>query len=146
MTDHLADGRGEPLPFNIFKIILAPGDRQIIHQRVKDRFLQMLETGLIDEVRGLYNRGDLNACIPSMRMVGYRQIWRYLEGELDYEQMCEFAIVATRQLAKRQLTWCRSEQNAHWFDSTDKDVLNKMLKSLRENTDFSRNCNILTGT
>ena len=146
MTEHLADGRGESLPFNIFKIILATENRQIIHQRVKDRFLQMLESGLVEEVRGLYNGGHLNASMPSVRMVGYRQIWRYLEGELDYEQMCEFAIVATRQLAKRQMTWYRSEQNAHWFDSTDKDVLDKVLKSLRENTDFSRIYNILTGT
>jgi tRNA dimethylallyltransferase len=146
MTDHFTDGRRGALPFNVFKIILAPDDRQIIHERVKVRFLQMLDAGLLDEVRGLYGRGDLNASLPSMRMVGYRQIWRYLEGELAYEQMCEYAIVATRQLAKRQITWCRSEQNARWFDSSDRNMLDKILKSLQDNPDFSCMCNILTGT
>ena len=146
MTDHFADGRCQPFACNVFKIILAPQDRQRIHERGKLRFLQMLDAGLIEEVRGLYQRGDLHASLPSMRMVGYRQIWQYLDGQLEYQQMCEYAIVATRQLAKRQMTWCRSEQDARWYDSTDRDVLNKILKSLRENPDFSTGCNILTGT
>jgi tRNA dimethylallyltransferase len=76
----------------------------------------MLEAGFLDEVRALRARGDLHRDLPSMRCVGYRQAWSHLEGEIDRTEMCRKAIVATRQLAKRQLTWLRQESDALWYD------------------------------
>ena len=89
-------------------IALIPSDRQWLHDRIAKRFDQMLASGFIDEVQRLKNRGDLDAEMPSMRIVGYRQAWEYLEGKTDFKTMREKAIAATRQLAKRQLTWLRS--------------------------------------
>ena len=126
-----------PLDADITRIILNPADRSIIHERVKQRFMQMLRDGLVDEVQGLYQRGDLNAGMPSMRMVGYRQIWQYLEGQNTYEEMVNSAIVATRQLAKRQMTWLRKEQDAHWLDSENKTVINQVLELIGENHNLS---------
>jgi tRNA dimethylallyltransferase len=90
---------------------LLPTDRKVLHQRIAQRFNQMLEQGLIDEVRRLRDRGDLSPALPSIRCVGYRQVWEYLESEQtasDYSRMHEKGLAATRQLAKRQLTWLRS--------------------------------------
>ena len=137
ISELFAQGTARPLPFEVFKIALSPQDRGIIHDKVKVRFLQMLDAGLVDEVRGLFERGDLNPGMPSLRMVGYRQIWRFLDGLLDREQMIEHAIVATRQLAKRQLTWLRKEENAYWIDSQQSDVLEKVLKYLGKNQNLS---------
>lgn len=100
-------------------IAIAPQDRSLLHQRISDRFHGMLAQGFIDEVKTLYNRGDLHKDLPSMRAVGYRQVWQYLDGELDYNAMQDRSIIATRQLAKRQLTWLRSWPNLQWFDSED---------------------------
>ena len=100
----------------IEKIILAVEDRAVLHRRIEQRFLQMLERGFIDEVEKLRQRGDLTLAMPSMRCVGYRQIWQYLEGELSREQMIAKAIAATRQLAKRQLTWLRKQPADAAFD------------------------------
>jgi len=86
---------------------LAPVDRQVLHQRIAERFRQMLAAGLVDEVEKLYRRGDLHTELPSIRAVGYRQVWAYLAGEIDFATMTEHGIAATRQLAKRQLTWLR---------------------------------------
>jgi tRNA dimethylallyltransferase len=86
---------------------LAPVDRQVLHARIAARFQQMLDAGFIDEVDRLYRRGDLHAELPSIRAVGYRQVWAYLAGEIDFETAVEQGIAATRQLAKRQLTWLR---------------------------------------
>lgn len=133
MSEHFSQATATPLSYKVIKIITTPKDRGVIHDQVKRRFLQMLEDGLIHEVKGLYERGDLTPAMPSMRLVGYRQVWRYLEGLLDYKQMVENAIVATRQLAKRQLTWLRREQDAHWFESQDDHILGKILKFLEEN-------------
>ena len=88
----------------------------------------MIELGFVDEVRRLYERGDLSPALPSMRLVGYRQIWRYLEGSVDYRQMLDQGIVATRQLAKRQITWLRTESQARWFDSGDPGITDNILK------------------
>ena len=88
----------------------------------------MLDEGFIDEVKSLRARGDLDLDKPSMRSVGYRQVWQYLDGESDYEEMRFKGIVATRQLAKRQLTWLRSEQNLNWINSDEKDFNNNALK------------------
>jgi tRNA dimethylallyltransferase len=97
----------QALPYDIVRVALIPSDRTLLHIRIKDRFQQMLELGLIDEVRTLQTRDDLSPELPSVRTVGYRQVWEYLTGGLTYNQMVEQAIAATRQLAKRQLTWLR---------------------------------------
>lgn len=99
------------------KLILAPTERSLLHQQIEQRFDAMLAAGLIAEVEDLYQRGDLNLNLPALRAVGYRQVWQYLAGELNYTEMRYKAIVATRQLAKRQLTWLRAETQATWFDS-----------------------------
>ena len=93
----------------------------------------MLELGFVDEVRRLMDRGDLNLGMPSMRCVGYRQVWEYLEGKMDYDTMVEKAIIATRQLAKRQMTWLRKEQNCNFFDvnkTNPAEILKKLKNSL----------------
>ena len=87
---------------------VAPAERAELHRRIEARFRLMLEQGLLDEVRRLHARGDLHPGLPSVRSAGYRQAWEYLEGRMAYGEMVERAIMATRQLAKRQLTWMRS--------------------------------------
>jgi tRNA dimethylallyltransferase len=119
-----------PLPYKIIKIILAPTDRIRLHEQLRLRFLSMLEHGLIEEVEQLYQRGDLNAAKPSIRMVGYRQVWHYLTGGGEYHSMVEDSITATRRLAKRQVTWLRAEHNADWFDCDDPRLLEKVLNLL----------------
>lgn len=101
----------EAFPYRLLKIALIPEDREWIRELAAIRFNLMLEDGFVDEVRRLHQRDDLHADLPSIRCVGYRQAWQYLEGELDYEEMIERAVIATRQLAKRQMTWLRSEKN-----------------------------------
>ena len=99
------------LPFNLRFLAIVPADRAILHDRIALRFRQMLADGLLEEVGHLHNRGDLVESLPSIKSVGYRQVWQHLEGQLDYDQMVEKSIIATRQLAKRQLTWLRSWEN-----------------------------------
>lgn len=131
LSELWAEQSGEVLPFQITKLVVAPADRAILHERIARRFDLMLKQGFIAEVERLYHRGDLSLELPSMRCVGYRQAWRYLDGELDHETMREKAIVATRQLAKRQYTWLRSEELAHWFDPAEGQLLEKALKILK---------------
>ena len=104
------------------KLILAPSDRAVLHQRIEMRLAQMMQAGFLEEVQGLYARGDLKASDSAMRAVGYRQLWSLCAGELSYPQAMQAALVATRQLAKRQLTWLRAEPEATWFDSQDGSV------------------------
>jgi tRNA dimethylallyltransferase len=104
----LQSGRAAPLPFELATFAIVPGDRGELHRRIAGRLDRMLQAGLVDELRGLRERYSLTADSPSMRSVGYRQAWGYLEGEYDAAQMRERALAATRQLAKRQLTWLRS--------------------------------------
>ena len=99
-----------PCPFDLLQIAVIPPDRLELHETIRTRFQQMLAAGLVDEVKQLYERGDLQAGLPSLKAVGYRQVWSYLAGKVDYETMTEKAIIATRQLAKRQFTWLRSWQ------------------------------------
>ncbi|MEH6457350.1 MAG: tRNA (adenosine(37)-N6)-dimethylallyltransferase MiaA, partial [Cocleimonas sp.] len=99
------------LPYRLLKIALIPEEREWIRELADIRFRQMLDDGFIDEMKALHARDDLHADLPSIRCVGYRQAWQYLEGTLDYEEMIERAVIATRQLAKRQMTWMRSEKN-----------------------------------
>jgi tRNA dimethylallyltransferase len=132
MSDLLDDATREPLGCRVIKIIIAPADRDVLKQRIKIRFEAMLAAGLEDEVRGLYERGDLHAGLPSMRMVGYRQVWRYLAGQLDRADMIAHAVVATRQLAKRQMTWFRGETGAGRFDSLDPLLYERVLSYLEQ--------------
>jgi len=96
------------LPYRILPIALIPSDRAVLHQRIATRFKHMLEQGLVDELRALRQHYYLHPNLPSMRCVGYRQAWQFIEGEIDQAQLLETGIAATRQLAKRQLTWLRS--------------------------------------
>ncbi len=116
------------LPFSLCQIALLPRQRSTLHERIARRFAGMLAAGLVDEVSGLRNRGDLNPSMPSVRAVGYRQVWRYLDGEISYDEMIDKAIVATRQLAKRQLTWLRSWPDLQELDSDDDKLLERTLK------------------
>lgn len=103
-------------------------ERQWLHQRIEQRFRQMLEQGVLDEVRQLRLRPDLHADLPSIRAVGYRQIWQYLAGELDYASMLAQGVAATRQLAKRQITWLRSWQGLQPLDPVAPNLLDQLLK------------------
>ena len=118
------------LPYQVTNLAVAPVDRAILHERIALRFVRMLEEGFLDEVKSLYSRGDLTTSLPSVRSVGYRQVWSYLDGELSYNDMIERGIVATRQLAKRQLTWLRSWPDTHWLDSLSGDLLGDALRVL----------------
>ena len=109
-------GSGQGLGYRVLKIVVSPQSRKELHARIEQRFNQMLDEGFMDEVKALRARGDLNPSLPAMRCVGYRQAWSYLEGEITYEEMCRKALAATRQLAKRQLTWLRQESGALWYD------------------------------
>lgn len=120
---------GESLPYDVYQFAIAPKDRNVLHQRIEARFKQMLTCGFEDEVKALYERGDLHEDLPSVRCVGYRQMWSYLSGEIDYDEMVYRGICATRQLAKRQITWLRGWDNIHWLDSEEpKQSLDTVLQ------------------
>ena len=123
------------LPYRVVKLAVAPAERAELHRRIEQRFRAMLEEGLIEEVEGLYRRGDLDPSLPALRAVGYRQVWEYLSGHLDYTEMVERGIIATRQLAKRQFTWLRSETGLHWLDSLDPERSAQALKRLQSAID-----------
>ncbi|MBA56573.1 MAG: tRNA (adenosine(37)-N6)-dimethylallyltransferase MiaA [Pseudomonadales bacterium] len=125
-------GNFDDFPYRVVNLAVCP-ERAVLHQRIADRFHQMLEEGFFDEVKSLYLRGDLSPDLPSMRAVGYRQAWDCLDGKLSYAEMVERGIIATRQLAKRQITWLRSWKDLHWLDSLDPNLLEKVLKILSAN-------------
>jgi len=131
LTELTNKGNKKPFPFPIKKIILFPNNREEVHERVKRRFIKMLKIGLVEEVKFFYDRGDLSLDLPSMRLVGYRQIWHYLDNQISYSEMEEHSIIATRQLAKRQMTWCRAEKSAEWFDPYKSDIFPKILGNLK---------------
>ena len=110
---------GETLPYNVQQFAIAPATREQLHQRIALRFEQMMAAGFEAEARALFERGDLHTDLPSVRCVGYRQMWSYLEGEIDYDEMVYRGICATRQLAKRQMTWLRGWESVHWLDSDE---------------------------
>lgn len=120
----------EPLPYRIIKLAVAPADRSVLHERIALRFEQMLRDGFIEEVEALRRRGDLHLDLPALRAVGYRQLWEFLEGDIDYTEMVERGIIATRQLAKRQFTWLRAESTLTLFDSLERRLQDKALKYL----------------
>lgn len=122
------------LPYRVVKIIIAPPDRKLLHGVIAERFMAMLEQGFITEVEALYQRGDLNETMPAIRAVGYRQVWSYLQGEIDQATMIDTAIIATRQLAKRQFTWLRKETDALCFTTGQSDLLAEVLAALAKTT------------
>jgi tRNA dimethylallyltransferase len=127
MSDWLKQNKPEGLPHRFIKQIVAPADRSVLHQRIEQRFDQMLAQGFVEEVEKLRLRPDLNLNKPSMRSVGYRQIWQYLDGEFELEKARLKAIVATRQLAKRQFTWLRAVQDAQWTDTLNSSDITRLI-------------------
>ncbi len=124
-------GRGN-LPYTLRYLAVAPAERSVLHERIAIRFAQMLEAGFIDEVAALHARGDLDVSMPSVRAVGYRQAWDYLEGKLSHAEMVERGVIATRQLAKRQFTWLRGwDAEVEWLDSLDPKRFEQALKRLQ---------------
>ena len=122
MSEAWAQGREAALPYRVLSLALMPSDRQVLHDRIAQRFDVMLGMGLLEELTGLRERYDLNPELPSMRCVGYRQAWSYQVGEYGYDEMRDRGIFATRQLAKRQLTWLRSMADTVVLDCLDEQV------------------------
>lgn len=120
-------------PFDFIKLIVAPEQRSTLHDKIALRFKQMLAAGFLDEVNALRVRGDLDESMPSVRCVGYRQAWAYLNGEYDYQTMEDKAIAATRQLAKRQFTWLRKEADARRLTSESSGLLEIALRHCYSN-------------
>jgi tRNA dimethylallyltransferase len=117
MSQHFSKTIEPPsLPYRLMKLALLPSDRAVLHVRIAERFEAMLEHGLVDEVRHLRRAYHLNQSMPSMRCVGYRQAWEFIEGNLDSAELREKGIAATRQLAKRQMTWLRSMREVDYLD------------------------------
>jgi len=133
MSDWYKKDQGQALKYNTLKIIISPEDRSVLHERIAMRFKNMLKQGFLDEMRELMANPKNHSELPSMRSVGYRQAWEHLEGTTNTEEFIFKGIVATRQLAKRQLTWLRKEEQAIWLDPTQKNYLNQLQQLV---TDF----------
>ena len=131
LTELCRVARDEFMPLRSINLIIAPAVRALLHQRIAARFQAMLEQGFIAEVERLRARGDLHPDTPAMRAVGYRQVWDYLDGMGDHALLVERGTAATRQLAKRQLTWLRAETDATWLDSDAGNLLDAALGRLR---------------
>ncbi|EER47833.1 tRNA delta(2)-isopentenylpyrophosphate transferase [Actinobacillus minor NM305] len=117
MTELTAE-QGESLPYDVLQFAIAPQERAVLHERIEQRFHKMIALGFEEEVKKLYARSDLHIDLPSIRCVGYRQMWEYLQGEISLDEAIFKGICATRQLAKRQITWLRSWQSElTWLDS-----------------------------
>lgn len=123
LTQLHQEAQYDACPYNLLKIGLLPEERSWLHERIAWRFGIMLEQGFVDEVKQLYGRGDLSSELPAIRSVGYRQVWDYLSDNIDFNTMQERGIVATRQLAKRQITWLRSEKDLNVFNAQKKHDL-----------------------
>lgn len=135
MSQLQKEQKAEPLPYHVLKLALVPSERAVLHQRIEKRFKQMLENGLIDEVKTLQERGDLHEDLPAIRAVGYRQVWDYLNGRIVYNEMEERGVIATRQLAKRQFTWLRSEKDLISYDSSQlsiQQIQESVLKTVKQ--------------
>ncbi|HEY5929090.1 MAG TPA: tRNA (adenosine(37)-N6)-dimethylallyltransferase MiaA, partial [Burkholderiales bacterium] len=132
MSELMAGGRQADLPYRLIPVALIPGERGELHARIASRFEEMLELGLINEVRGLREDYVLKPDLPSMRCVGYRQVWQYLDGEFTLAGMREKAISATRQLAKRQLTWLRGMPEVKVFDCLDENLQEQVERHIEE--------------
>jgi len=131
LTEHFKEQKQAKLPYNVVQLAISPKERSTLHQRIEKRFHQMIEQGFITEVEELQARGDMHLDLPSMRCVGYRQALKYLLGDYTYEVMVDKSIIATRQLAKRQLTWLRSNAQVVWYKSEDNRLFDDVLKTLK---------------
>jgi tRNA dimethylallyltransferase len=131
ITQFFKEAQDNHIPFKKIKLIVAPEDRKQLHEKIAQRFKLMMDAGLVNEVKALYDRGDLTDDMPAIRAVGYRQGWCYLKGEYPLEMMIEKGIIATRQLAKRQFTWLRREHEAFTFTSSELDLSTKVLQRIR---------------
>jgi tRNA dimethylallyltransferase len=133
MTQLYAEQSSQTLPYNVLKIALIPSERKVLHERIAQRFAQMLEDGLVGEVKSILAQyPELNAESTSMRCVGYRQTLEYLHGDYDLTELGDRAIFATRQLAKRQLTWLRGMQDTVEFDCLEKDMNIKVKNHINQ--------------
>jgi len=128
---------GGVLPYTVAQLSVAPTQRQVLHQRIEQRFVAMVEQGFVEEVEMLRRRDDLHPELPSMRAVGYRQVWNYLDGSYSRDEMVQRGVIATRQLAKRQFTWLRGWEGVHWLESSACDNLPRALKYLERLTILS---------
>lgn len=126
----LSQTKGKKLEGNILQYAIAPKERADLHERIAQRYQIMIEQGFENEVKKLKARGDLNEDLPSIRCVGYRQMWQYLSGEMDHEEMVFRGICATRQLAKRQLTWLRNWPDLQWLDMENKENFQLIISGL----------------
>jgi len=131
LSQHWAEQEAQTIPYNVVQFAISPKERKTLHERIELRFEQMLQHGFLEEVRDLYHRGDLHENLPSIRAVGYRQVWDYLDGRLSYDDMVQKGIVATRQLAKRQITWLRSWKDLHWLESEDPQLVLTAMEHLQ---------------
>jgi len=128
MTDWQQD-KGLPCPFDLLEIAVMPEDRRKLHETIAVRFKGMLEAGFVQEVESLRHREDLHSELASMKAVGYKQIWQYLDGQLQYDEMIEKAVIATRQFAKRQFTWLRSWQSLRQIKAPSTDEALKIIEA-----------------
>ena len=131
MTELYEADSDASFPYQAVKLAISPVDRALLHDRIAQRFQIMLEQGFVSEVEALYQRGDLDLDMPSVRTVGYRQFWPYVAGECSLKEATEKAIIATRQLAKRQLTWLRGDESIQRYDSLAPDLVGQVLKRLK---------------
>jgi tRNA dimethylallyltransferase len=132
LSELLQEQEEQDLGYHLLKIIACPQPRSVLHERIEQRFRMMLDAGFMEEMKALRSRGDLNLDMPSMRCVGYRQAWAYLDGEISFDEMCLKATAATRQLAKRQLTWLRQESGALWYDPTVEKAQNNVFREVEK--------------
>lgn len=136
MSEVLKRQQRDDFPYQVVSIALLPSDRSKLHDGIHQRFDKMLEMGLVDEVRMLCEQFQLNADMPAMRCVGYRQVYRYLNNEIDLAEMRERSIVATRQLAKRQLTWLRAMDDLQRFDCLDNQLIQQTISFIQQKNIF----------
>ncbi len=125
-------GQDYVFPYNVCKIAITPRDRTFLVERIQQRFDLMIERGFLKEVEQLYSRPDLHSGLPAIRCVGYRQVWDYLSGKLEYSEMLGRGVIATRQLAKRQMTWLRGMNDLHHFECEDFKLLDRSLALIAE--------------
>lgn len=130
---HFIESEAETLPYRLLKIALLPSDRAVLHQRIAQRFDSMLTQGLLEEVRALHRKFPaLSLSLPSMRCVGYRQAWQFLDGDYDLATLREKGVAATRQLAKRQMTWLRGMNDTMTLDCLDENILDSTFDTVRQ--------------
>ena len=129
-----AQQQEQALAYQLFQVAVAPVDRALLHQRIEQRLNAMFAGGFLDEVRKLFARGDLDRNLPAIRAVGYRQVWEYLNGEIDETTMQAKALAATRQLAKRQFTWLRKWPDLHWllWKDAEENLTPALFEKLRD--------------